>query len=102
MLTVIGLLCGKYIKEIYASDVSEEALGLAFANLSPYGRMTDWNKAEESPTAQLLDNFCLALNKSAVVAICRDKLQKNKIDNYKRIEKFQAGKRVIEIYKLDF
>jgi len=171
MLAVLGFLYGGFIKAIYASDVSEDAVKLAGANLSllsetgllkrreklqelyltygkqshaaavksvdrlfdklqnnisvktfqtdilshdplsgfdlkadlvitdvPYGALTSWDDAGGCAISRMMDAVKPILNKNAVVAVCRDKTQKSGNKNYIRIDKFQCGKRVIEIF----
>ena len=64
----------------------------------PYGNLVNWSN--QGGIDLLLDNLVCQLQEDSVVAIIHDKYQKRTNNNYKRIEKFKVGKRIIEILKL--
>jgi tRNA G10 N-methylase Trm11 len=68
----------------------------------PYGNLVSWHANDESPQiSSLLDNIIPCLSEDSVVAICSDKAQKIKNENFTRLEKQQIGKRKFEILKLN-
>jgi len=72
----------------------------------PYGNLTDWrgNIAEQDGLIHsMLHAITPVLAENAVVAICYNKAQKIRLEDigyeYSRIERFQCGKRKIEILR---
>ncbi|NLN41976.1 MAG: hypothetical protein GX160_08360 [Clostridiales bacterium] len=63
----------------------------------PYGNLVSWQGDEQDPINILLENLMPILKPGSVVAICSDKRQKIKVENYKRLERQRIGKRKFEI-----
>ena len=63
----------------------------------PYGGLVEWSSSDISAINTMLDNLLDNLHLDGVVAISSDKRQKINNPVYKRVEKFQVGKRKIEI-----
>lgn len=63
----------------------------------PYGNLVSWHGAGQDPINVLLENLMPILKPQSVVAICSDKRQKIKVENYKRLERQRVGKRKFEI-----
>ena len=66
----------------------------------PYGNLVSWSENDKNPVDVLLDTLIPVLSNSSIVAIITDKAQKIKNEKYKRLERFKAGKRVVEICKI--
>jgi len=84
-------------------DISDTTAAIPFADIIltdvPYGKLVSWSKDEPFPIDSMLDSLWNDLKENAVVAVSSDKRQKINHPNYRRIEKFQAGKRKIEILR---
>ena len=69
----------------------------------PYGDLVSWSNAatveNRSHIDKMLDQLLENLSDDGIVAISSDKRQKISNSNYKRIKKFQVGKRKIEILR---
>lgn len=65
----------------------------------PYGQKVAWSTDEAKAIEQMLQHFSNLLKDTAIIAISSDKKQKIESPYFKRIEKFQVGKRKIEIIK---
>lgn len=63
----------------------------------PYGNLVSWKGSGQVPINILLENLIPILKPGSVVAICSDKKQKVKAENYKRLERQSVGKRKFEI-----
>ena len=63
----------------------------------PYGNLVSWQGAGQDPINVLIENLMPILKPESVVAICSDKRQKIKVENYKRLERQRVGKRKFEI-----
>ncbi len=67
----------------------------------PYGNLVSWNSAEKSNNVDsLLDNILPVVHKNTIVALVTDKSQRVKNERFKRLEKFNAGTRRVEIVKI--
>lgn len=66
----------------------------------PYGNLVSWSDASGNAVNLLLDTICHVLHIHSVVAISYDRSQKIRNEKYERLERFKAGKRIIEILKL--
>jgi len=71
----------------------------------PYGWNTNWQQQEEDEGRNAVDLMLTALipvlSPSSVIAIAADKQQKIQRKGYQRLERFQVGKRRIEILGLE-
>jgi len=72
----------------------------------PYGNLSTWSgkpddaaDSLQDAVGSLLDSVRYAIHKNSVIAIISDKSQKARNSGYKRLERFKAGKRAIEILK---
>lgn len=69
----------------------------------PYGWHSRWQGAEQSAASNLLDSMLAALlpvlSGTSIVAIVSDKGQKAVHERYRRLERFQVGKRRVMILK---
>ena len=76
--------------------------GVVIADV-PYGNLTDWIGERQNCVHSLLQGITPVLAEGAAIAICCDKAQKIRLDAiggaYRRVEKFQCGKRKIEIFR---
>lgn len=66
----------------------------------PYGSMSHWQAGKElpnSPAWQLLDALLPNLSPGVVLALAADKSQKIAHEGYRRLERFQIGKRQITL-----
>lgn len=175
LLTCLGLLTQKEIKEIYASDIDEDAVNMASSNLAlltlegldnrkkeiqlmiekfnksshtdalksvetfidnyqnknhdiithvflndilktgclknkeikvdliivdvPYGNLVSWSSEEEA-ILKMLENLKPVLRKISVIAVITNKYQKVIHQDFKRLEKFKVGKRIVHILQL--
>lgn len=61
----------------------------------PYSQLVDWNGA--GGIDEMLNNLLLNINERSIIAIVHDKKQKISNQYFRRLEKFQIGKRVVEI-----
>jgi hypothetical protein len=70
----------------------------------PYGWHSEWQgtelKAEESPIWQMLEALLPVFSARSVIAIAANKSQKIEHAGYRRLERFQVGKRRIEILRM--
>jgi 23S rRNA (guanine2535-N1)-methyltransferase len=66
----------------------------------PYGNIVNWESKEENMINILLDRLMKVQDNNSVMAIIYDKTQKIDNNKYTRVEKFKAGKRIVEILKL--
>lgn len=65
----------------------------------PYGKLAMWSGENDNAVDLLLDSVSGAIHEDSVVAVICDKFQKVRNSSYKRLERFKAGKRVVEILK---
>ena len=63
----------------------------------PYGGLSAWTDDGTPAINRMLINLAAHLNERAVVAVVSDKRQKINNPPYRRIEKFNIGKRKAEI-----
>ncbi len=73
----------------------------------PYGWHSSWQKREVESEKQdqpemrrMLEALQVVLTPGALVAVAADKSQKIRHENYRRIEKFQVGRRQIELLRV--
>jgi 23S rRNA (guanine2535-N1)-methyltransferase len=66
----------------------------------PYGQHSQWETQAVSPISAMLEALSEFLSPQSIVAIATDKTQKVAHDKYRRLEKFQIGKRLINILRL--
>lgn len=64
----------------------------------PYGNLVEWQGGDGDST-NLLDQLRPVLKDKAVVAICSDKSQRFRSDNFQRLEKQAVGKRLFQIFR---
>jgi 23S rRNA (guanine2535-N1)-methyltransferase len=75
------------------------AIDLVFSDI-PYGQHSQWEQTQAShPIWAMLEALLEFLSPKSIVAIASDKLQKASHDKYKRLEKFQLGKRQVVILR---
>jgi 23S rRNA (guanine2535-N1)-methyltransferase len=65
----------------------------------PYGNMVNWEGNNENTINLLLDRLVKVLDNNSVVAVIYNRSQKINNNRYRRVEKFKAGKRIVEILK---
>jgi len=63
----------------------------------PYGNLSAWSDEKADAVNLLLDSVKCAIHEVSVVAVICDKSQKIRNSGYKRLERFKAGKRAVEI-----
>jgi tRNA G10 N-methylase Trm11 len=83
--------CPKQLKENPADIIITDV---------PYGSMVDWQGSAGDPMKLFLKNISEALHSGSVLAISFDKSQKVRSPLFKRLERFQVGKRRIELLRL--
>jgi len=66
----------------------------------PYGNLVSWSNISNNAVNLLLDSIYYVLHTNTVIAIIYDKSQRIRNEKYKRLERFKAGKRIIEILKM--
>jgi 23S rRNA (guanine2535-N1)-methyltransferase len=77
--------------------LQKTVIDMVFTDI-PYGHHSQWEQTEASnPIREMLEALLEFLSPTSVVAIASDKLQKNGHEKYKRLEKFQIGKRQVVI-----
>jgi len=64
----------------------------------PYGNLVQWSR--DSGIDHMLEQLKKHTHNQTIMAIIHDKYQKRTHQDFKRLEKFKVGKRVIEILKL--
>jgi 23S rRNA (guanine2535-N1)-methyltransferase len=75
------------------------AIDVVFSDI-PYGRHSQWEQTQaHNPAWAMLEALFEFLTPKSIVAIASDKLQKAAHEKYKRLEKFQLGKRQVVILK---
>ncbi|HPV01861.1 MAG TPA: hypothetical protein PK127_05240, partial [Clostridiales bacterium] len=80
--------CGSdFIADIVIADV-------------PYGNLSTWSGEKADAVDLLLDSIKCVVYGNSVTAVVCDKSQKVRNSSYKRLERFKAGKRVVEVLKL--
>ncbi|MHC1694193.1 MAG: hypothetical protein AB9835_02720 [Eubacteriales bacterium] len=87
--------------EVYARDISaapdrEIKADILISDL-PYGSLTKW---EGEGGARLPDILASSVRQGGIVALCSDKGQRFKSEQFERVEKQSIGKRKFEIYKI--
>ncbi len=65
----------------------------------PYGNLVSWSDENDQAIDVLLTTLIPILSSNSIVAISCDKKQKICNKNFKRVEKFQVGKRRIELLR---
>jgi hypothetical protein len=89
--------------ETILQEIGDARIDILMADV-PYGRHSEWRgtelRNENSPTWQMLDALTPIFSTGSVIAIVADKRQKIRHDGYQRLERFQVGKRRIEILRL--
>jgi hypothetical protein len=65
----------------------------------PYGKMASWVNRDGNEMNIFLNNLLPVIDAQTVIAIISDKAQKIKNTRYERLEKFQIGKRKIELMR---
>ena len=87
------------------SNLEPGSVDLVMTDL-PYGQQTAWVQAEVAiagiadPPSRLLEALRPILAPDAVVAIASDKSQRARHDRYRRVDRFQVGKRRVEFFQL--
>jgi tRNA G10 N-methylase Trm11 len=83
-----------------AAGLNEAKVDLVISDV-PYGNLSGWqedeNAASSPPIVQMLDALRGNLWQQSLVAIAADKKQKITHPAYRRVEKFQVGKRQVAI-----
>lgn len=71
----------------------------------PHGKNTDWQGDEPIGEGDAINQMMAALlpvlSRNAVIAITADKKQKIRREGYQRLERFQVGKRRVEILRME-
>jgi 16S rRNA G966 N2-methylase RsmD len=68
----------------------------------PYDQHSQWEQTQaQQPIWAMLEALLEFLSPTSIVAIASDKLQKIAHEKYKRLEKFQIGKRQVVILRPD-
>lgn len=89
-------------QEAIQKSLPGETIHLVISDI-PYGQLTSWQVPSEkipgeySPARRLLDSLLPVLARNSIVAIAADKNQKIAHEGYRRIERFQIGKRKISL-----
>lgn len=65
----------------------------------PYGNLVSWSGEHGIDT--LLDNMSDHINAKTIICIVHDRHQKRTNQSYARLEKFKAGKRIVELLRPD-
>jgi hypothetical protein len=65
----------------------------------PYGNLAMWSDKSGDAVDLLLDSIRCVIHDDSVIAVIYDRSQKIRNISYKRLERFKAGKRVVEIIK---
>jgi hypothetical protein len=84
------------------NGLAGEAIHLVISDV-PYGHLSAWHQGEEAtpgangPIWRMLDALLPALTDDALVAIAADKSQKIAHEGYRRVERFQIGKRQVSL-----
>lgn len=87
------------------AELSAETIQLVLCDI-PYGQQSSWdlpadNPAQgSSPVWRLLEALRSVLSPAAVVAIAADKAQKPAHSAYQRLERFQVGKRQVNLLRV--
>lgn len=87
-------------KKAIKDHLQEERVDIVMTDV-PYGQQTAWEPLTSSPAAaedqigQILEGLIPVLAERAVVAIVADKKQQIGHANYRRVERFQLGKRQV-------
>ena len=87
------------------AELSAETIQLVLCDI-PYGQQSSWelpadNPAQgSSPLWRLLEALRSVLSPAAVVAIAADKAQKPAHSAYQRLERFQVGKRQVNLLRV--
>ncbi len=75
------------------------AIDMVFSDI-PYGQHSQWEQTQApNPIWAMLEALLEFLSPKSIVAIASDKLQKIIHEKYKRLEKFQLGKRQVVILR---
>jgi 23S rRNA G2445 N2-methylase RlmL len=85
------------------ADALRERLGTARVDIVltdvPYGQHSQWQDANANPIYAMLDALLGILLPTSIVAIASDKQQKVAHERYRRLERFQIGKRQVVILR---
>jgi 23S rRNA (guanine2535-N1)-methyltransferase len=80
-------------------SLQDTAIDIVFTDI-PYGQQSQWQETQApNPTWAMLDTLLEFLSPKSIVAVASDKLQKIAHEKYKRLEKFQLGKRQVVILR---
>ncbi len=83
-----------------SGNIHANSVDIVFTDV-PYGQHSHWHDADpgdlSDPLWAMLDALLGVLSSSSVVAVVSDKRQKASHESYRRLEKFQIGKRRVEI-----
>ncbi len=63
----------------------------------PYGNLALWSDDKGNAVDLLLDSIKCVLGNNSIIAVIHDRSQKIHNSSYKRLERFKAGKRIVEI-----
>jgi 16S rRNA G966 N2-methylase RsmD len=78
----------------------DASIDLIFTDI-PYGQKSQWEQVKVAdPVYAMLDSLREFISPTTILALISDKLQKIVHEQYKRLEKFQVGKRQIVILQL--
>ena len=99
-----GLIKNLPGSKVFLHDIVKEAPTFPVADIIiadvPYGKLSGWSSPTAFALDKMLDNLKGSLRVNALAAICSDKGQKINNPGYKRVERFQVGRRKIEILRL--
>ena len=81
------------------AGLQDARIDILFSDI-PYGQHSQWEQTEAPrPIWDMLEAIYEFLSPQSIVAIASDKLQKVRHEKYKRLEKFQIGKRQVMILR---
>ena len=79
--------------------LQDTTIDLVFTDI-PYGQESEWEENHaQNPVRAMLDTLLAFLSPTSLVAVASDKQQKVAHEKYKRLEKFQLGKRQVVILR---
>jgi len=96
LVGVDGIGFNVFDRDILAGKVDYPQVDVIIVDV-PYGGLVGWSSVESVAINTMLDNVWENLNPDGIVAVSSDKGQKINNPAYMRVEKFQIGKRKIEI-----
>jgi 16S rRNA G966 N2-methylase RsmD len=79
--------------------LQDAVIDIVFSDV-PYGQHSQWETQAADPIWAMLEAMSEFLSPQSIVAIASDKTQKVAHSMYRRLEKFQIGKRLVNILKL--